>query len=115
MASLIIGFGLGAVRLVAELNKDELTGWLYIYADINFLHFAALLFVICAAVLVVGSLSAPPHSDAQLAGLTYATTAQARAALTSMRGADRRWQQTDRWLTVLLVALVALVWLYFTG
>ncbi len=115
IASLITGFGLGAVRLVAELNKDGLTGWLYTYADINFLHFAALLFVICTAVLIVGSLSAPPHSDAQLAGLTYATTGQARVAPASTRRADRRWLQMDRWLTVLLVALVALVWLYFTG
>ena len=41
IASLITGFGFGAVRLVAELNKDGLTGWLYTYADINFLHFAA--------------------------------------------------------------------------
>ena len=38
IASLITGFGFGAVRLVAELNKDGLTGWLYTYADINFLR-----------------------------------------------------------------------------
>ena len=115
IASLITGFGFGAVRLVAELNKDGLTGWLYTYADINFLHFAAFLFVICAAVLVVGSLSAPPHSDEQLAGLTYATAGQVSVARTSKPGADRGWQRMDQWLTVLLVALVAVVWLYFRG
>ena len=115
IASLITGFGFGAVRLVAELNKDGLTGWLYTYADINFLHFAAFLFVICAAVLVVESLGAPPHSDEQLAGLTYATAGQVSVARTSKPGADRGWRRMDQWLTVLLVALVALVWLYFRG
>jgi SSS family solute:Na+ symporter len=44
MASLLTGFVLGMGRLIAELNKEHLSGFLYNYADINFLHFAIFLF-----------------------------------------------------------------------
>ena len=33
------------VRLVAELNKEALSGWMYGFADIVFLHFAKVYFV----------------------------------------------------------------------
>lgn len=60
MAALGTGFVLGTGRLIAEPNKDHLSGMLRAYAEVNFLHFAALLFVVCVAVLVVASLGAPP-------------------------------------------------------
>jgi hypothetical protein len=46
-------------RLVAELNKAHLNpdGWLFAFADINFLHFAAILFALCSVVLVVAAWS----------------------------------------------------------
>jgi SSS family solute:Na+ symporter len=100
-------------RLVAELNKDALVGWLYAYANMNFLHFAVFLFVACTAILVLVSLSAPPASDRQLAGLTYATV---EAPDGTGRGSgvsdDKR---TDWALSLLLVVLVGMIWLYFTG
>jgi SSS family solute:Na+ symporter len=100
-------------RLVAELNKDSLGGWLYAYAAMNFLHFAVFLFVACTAILVLVSLSGPPASDRQLAGLTYATV----EALDGMRREpevpdDKR---TDWALSLCLVVLVGMIWLYFTG
>ncbi len=73
MAALGAGFVLGALRLVLELNAGSLSGPLLAYARLNFLHFAALLFAVCAAVLVLASLTAPAPPRAQLAGLTYAT------------------------------------------
>ncbi len=109
MASLLVGFVLGMGRLVAELNKDSLTGWLHSYADINFLHFAVLLFVVCTAVLIVVSLTAPRLGDAQLAGLTYATTSA------PARESPDPGRRRDLLLSLLLAALVGLVWLYFSG
>lgn len=73
MAALGAGFVLGALRLVLELNAGSLSGPLLAYARLNFLHFAALLFAICAAVLVLASLTAPAPARDKLAGLTYAT------------------------------------------
>lgn len=113
MASLLVGFVFGAARLVAELSKSQLDGWLYTFADINFLHFAIFLFVICVVVLVFVSFTAPAPSDEQLEGLTFATPGPV-SHIPRMRK-HRMWKRHDLWLTLGLIACVAAVWLYFTG
>ena len=70
MAALVTGFVLGMGRLVAELNKGSLDGLLFLYADVNFLHFAILLFLVCTAVLVGVSLLTPPPPPERVDGLT---------------------------------------------
>lgn len=107
MASLLTGFVLGMGRLVAEINKSALSGILYDYANVNFLHFAVFLFVVCSAVLVVVSLLSPPPAQHQVEGLTYAH----RTASES----DPVWRRRDVQLSFLLALAVGLVWLYFTG
>jgi SSS family solute:Na+ symporter len=106
MAALLTGLVLGAGRLVAELNKSSLSGWLLAYAEINFLHFAVLLFVICVATLVAVSLTAPAPSSTKLAGLTFATTPPDPAPA---RGRGR-----DALLSAVLVACVVGIWTYFS-
>jgi SSS family solute:Na+ symporter len=109
MAALLSGFVLGMGRLVAELSKSRLDGLLYTYADINFLHFAVVLFVICTTILVVVSLLTAPPPEEKVAGLTFATLSRTREA------AHRpRWRRTDAVLSLLLVACVAALWLYFS-
>ncbi len=112
MAALITGFVLGMGRLVAELNKGSLSGLLYTFADINFLHFALFLFVICTAVLVAVSFTAPAPSDKKLAGLTYATAEHLPSSLPASQPA---WRRKDLMLSALLVVLVGLIWIYFSG
>lgn len=56
MASLLTGFVLGIGRLIGEVNKESLKGGLYYFCDINYLHFAIFLFVICTAILIIVSL-----------------------------------------------------------
>jgi len=115
IASLLTGFVLGMGRLVLELTKGSLHGLLRAYADVNFLHFAVFLFAICTAVLVVVSLLTPPQTDAQLAGLTFATAEAGGAAglPDGVPRSDRR--RRDVWLSVVLAACVAAVWIYFRG
>ncbi len=115
MASLIAGFVLGMGRLAAELQKDSLSGWLYDYAAINFLHFAILLFAICTVVLVVVSLLTPEPSREQLRGLTFATAAETTEQTPDLAPSEPAWKRRDLWLSILVAACVALVWLYFTG
>jgi solute:Na+ symporter, SSS family len=108
MSSLLLGFVLGMGRLVAELNKGRLDGWLLGYAEINFLHFAALLFVVCSAVLVLVSLATPPPSAAQIEGLTFQTTRAAEP------GERRPAMGLEVALSLVLVATVAVIWWYFS-
>ncbi len=108
MISLIGGFVLGALRLVAELNADALgDGFLARYASMNFLHFAALLFVVCVVLLVVGSIGGRRESEGRLEGLTF-STAGGGMPVSRHRGALSL-------ASVVLVACVAAVWLWFRG
>lgn len=109
LAALITGFVLGMGRLVAELSKSQLDGLLFAYADINFLHFAIFLFVICTAVLVVVSLLTPPPPAEKVAGLTFATRGAPAAAV-----ATAGWRRMDTVLSIALAACVGAVWLYFS-
>jgi SSS family solute:Na+ symporter len=110
VAALASGFVLGLARLVLELNRDSLgDGFLAWYAGINFLHFAVLLFVVCSAVLVLASFTAPPPPDAQLAGLTLQTTARG----TGVAASNPAWRRTDVWLSVILAVVVATIWIVF--
>lgn len=111
IAALLTGFVIGMGRLVAELNKGRLDGdgWLYAFADINFLHFAALLFAFCSLVLVVGSLLSAPPAAERVDGLTFRRARGAEKAAEPERAL--RWEVA---LSALLVAAVATLWIYFS-
>ncbi len=109
MAALMTGFVLGMGRLVVEISSPLQRGLLEVYADINFLHFAIVLFVTCTAVLVIVSLLTPPPPASKVAGLTF-TTQDPAAALES----DRRWRARDLLLSLGLVVCVGVVWIYFS-
>lgn len=109
MAALIGGFILGVGRLIAELNRDGLTGWMHTYATINFLHFAVLLFVICTAILVGVSLVTAPPPPEKVDGITFDTTQR-----TTEGPRGRGWRRTDIVLSVLLALCVGAIWLYFS-
>ncbi|MEX0747950.1 MAG: sodium:solute symporter [Rhodothermales bacterium] len=126
IASLILGFVLGAARLILELANGQTRDGLAagsigeVVAEINFLHFAVYLFLICLVALVVVSLltPAPPHDKVK--GLTFATAEE------SVAGVDRQaisvqvetspiWRRRDLWLSAGVVLLVAALWMYFSG
>jgi SSS family solute:Na+ symporter len=114
MTSLTTGFVLGALRLVLELanglSKTGLTDgtvWAWI-AEINFLHFAVLLFVVCTVVLVTVSALTPAPTAAQLAGVTWGGGPP--APLVEGEARDRR---RDIALSLTLAALVGVLWIVF--
>jgi solute:Na+ symporter, SSS family len=109
MAALLTGFVLGMGRLVAEIGKQYLSGPLRTYADINFLHFAVLLFVVCSVILVVVSLLTPPPPPEKVAGLTFGGPARVVEA-----DGSRRWQRSDTVLSAGLAVCVLAIWLYFS-
>src|SRR5438094_5026068 len=78
ISSLLTGFVPGATRFVLELidraGVSHFTSpaarWLI---DMNFLHYAIFMFVVCSVVLIGVSLMTPAPDRKRLAGLTFAT------------------------------------------
>src|SRR5215470_9792592 len=76
ITSLLTGFGLGAVRFIAELaaaQGAQFSGLLEWLVKMNFLHYAIFMFIVCSVVLVAVSLMTPVPDRRKLAGLTFAT------------------------------------------
>jgi len=110
MTALVAGFSMGMLRLVAELNKVSLSGWLYWFATVNFLYFCIFSFLGCIVVLVVISFLTAEPSYEKIQGLTYATTVAADKA-----ASRASWNHKDVILSLIVVAIVAFTLIYFTG
>ena len=108
IAALATGFVLGILRLSLELMKESLSGFLYQYADINFLHFAFLLFLICTLVLVIVSYITSQPPSQKIDGITIHTVSD------KGRDEDKSWRRRDFLLSVLLIVCVGLIWIYFS-
>src|SRR5881409_482424 len=111
IASLLTGLVLGVLRLILELTNKASGGglapgtlWHWI-ATINFLHYAVLLFVICTFVLFIVSMMTPPPSPEKTAGLTYGGAVAA--------GETREDRRFEIGLSVLLVAIIGVLWIVF--
>ena len=106
MSALIVGFVLGALRLGLELGRAHLTEgsvWMWI-ATINFLHFAALLFLLSTVILVGVSLATPAPDPKQIEGLT-----RQKAPLEP----GRRRALPDALTSFALAAVIGVLWIIF--
>ncbi len=105
IAALLTGLVLGFTRLFGEIiNKQSplSDGPFRMMIEMNFLHFATFLFVVCSLVLVAVSLSTPAPSAASLNGLTFKYTPQ------NMRNhGDPAAHQRNIILSIALVTTVA--------
>jgi SSS family solute:Na+ symporter len=108
-AAMVTGFILGLVRIVLELSKDHLQGFLYQFATINFLYFCILLFLASIIIMVVVSLLSQKPDASQLNGLTFSTTVAADKA-----ASRASWNQWDVWLSVIVIVIIISVFLYFS-
>ena len=120
ISALLAGFVLGTLRFVLEVfdKSSHFQGaavrWLL---DMNFLHYAILMFAICSAVLIVVSLLTPAPDRAKLAGLTFATVDDKIDTVGVTRVSLARESPREHKLNVafslLLVATVVGLWIYF--
>jgi SSS family solute:Na+ symporter len=109
LTALIGGFVLGMLRLIAELNKDSLGGWLHTFADVNFLYFCVYLTLVCIGMMVVVSMFTRPPSYEKIDGLTYATT-----AARDKQASRASWTTRDLILSLVILAIIAAVLIYFS-
>lgn len=120
--SLLTGFFLGALRLILELvNGLEKSGladgtlWAWI-AEINFLHFAVLLFVLCTIILIGVSLFTKPPAPQQIEGITYKRAKRRPEEGTPAPiaiGMSRNQRRINVALSMLLAATISILWIVF--
>ncbi|MEJ2537773.1 MAG: sodium/solute symporter, partial [Calditrichia bacterium] len=109
LTALIGGFILGMLRLVAELNKSYLDGWLYSFANLNFLYFAIFLFLVCIAAMIIVSLLTDMPVFSKIQGLTYATTVSEDKAKSRAS-----WNYRDVILSIVVVLIIVCILIYFS-
>ncbi|HVY75712.1 MAG TPA: sodium/solute symporter, partial [Puia sp.] len=107
--AMVTGFVLGLIRIVLELSRDHLHGFLYQFATINFLYFCILLFVFSILLMVIVSLFSQKPDPSQLNGLTFSTTVAADKA-----ASRASWNRLDVWLSVIVILIIISVFLYFS-
>jgi len=120
ISSLLVGFAMGTIRFILEvMDKSRhfdstAIRWL---VDMNFLHYAILMFVVCAGVLIGISLMTPAPERKKLAGLTFATIDEKlQTTLVSghkIAGETRLEHRINLVFTLLLLATVIALWIYF--
>ncbi|WKZ61042.1 MAG: sodium:solute symporter [Cyclobacteriaceae bacterium] len=109
MTVLVGGAIIGALRIFLELNKSSLSGFLYEFANLNFLYFCIALFVFSVVVLVGVSLLTEKPSEEQIKGLTFATTVAEDRAKTRAS-----YNKTDIVLSLIVVVLIVMIFMYFS-
>ncbi len=111
IVALWTGFIFGIFRLVTEflskegiimVSQDSLLG---ILLEINFLHFAIILFVFSTAVLMIVSKTGYPQPAEVLKTVTFQR---------KPKGTSYKWS-SDKTLTVVLIALVLALWWIFSS
>lgn len=100
--SLLIGAFLGSIRLILEIYKSSLSGFWLWYADMNFLHFALFLFLICSVVLILFSILSERRIGIQDRGLSLNFLKKNKYSLNLNQG-----------LSLALVCIIIFLWYEF--
>ncbi|MFH1743418.1 MAG: sodium:solute symporter [bacterium] len=109
ISSLVLGFILGAARLILELlykGGMEIPGCIQWLAIMNFLHFAVLLFVISTCNLFLVSFLTKEPAREKIRGLTFQTIQESPTR-------EKPWHRTNVVLSIALVIIVLLLWYTF--
>jgi len=120
ISSLLTGFVLGALRFVLEVldkTRHYESGFVRWLVDMNFLHYAIFMFVVCTVVLIGVSLMYPAPDRKKLAGLTFATVDDkidsTEVARPHLAKETRSEHMMNVAFTVVLLATVISLWIYF--
>ena len=107
------GFILGMLKLTCQAffgaGKIESPSWLAAIGDFNFLYATGVLFAISIVLLVVGSLTSPAPTEAQVSGLTY-------GSIRAQAGDEIRksWDWGNKLMATFILLAVGGMYLYFS-
>jgi solute:Na+ symporter, SSS family len=120
ISSLLVGFVLGAVRFIFEVldkARHYESGAIRWLVDMNFLHYAILMFVICSLVLIGVSMMYPAPERKKIAGLTFATVDDkidsVEVKTAHLQKETRLERSLNLGFTLILLATVIGLWIYF--
>lgn len=117
IAALLVGFGMGIFRLAVDTPVKLSDGFAYdtgsflwIINNMFFQYYSLLITIVCVVVMIVVSYATGNPSYDKISGLTYGT-------LTEQDRKESRasWTTRDVVLSVLLVVLILIAYIYFTG
>ena len=116
LATLITGFAMGLFRLAVD-TPVKLMGtpyaersFLWVVNNIFFQYYSLLITVVCIAVFIIVSYATRQPDYAKIGGLTFSTMTEEDRQATRAT-----WSTKDVLLSILLVALIISIYLYFTG
>ena len=107
--TLIVGFSLGIFRLfldviVKSLNEGSFLYWL---AKINWLHYGVIIFIICALLMILISVTGSHNTAEQLKYIRAAATDEDRAATRAS------WNKWDVVHSVIILSIIVTFYIYF--
>ncbi|WP_276500329.1 sodium:solute symporter [Terrimonas pollutisoli] len=116
LATLLTGFAMGLFRLIVD-TPVKLGGaayaegsFLWIVNNIFFQYYSLLITIVCIIVFLVVSYATKQPDYTKIAGLTFSTMSEQDRMETRSS-----WNWKDVGLSVLLVAVIIAIYLYFTG
>jgi SSS family solute:Na+ symporter len=117
LAALYSGFALGLIRLAIDTPVKLGSGFAYtegtflwIINNIFFQYYGLLIFIISLAVMYIVSYMTEAPDYARISGLTFGTRTEEQKKMTR-----DSWSAIDVFLSVLVVVLILLAYIYFSG
>ncbi|MBN1184167.1 MAG: sodium:solute symporter [Bacteroidales bacterium] len=117
LASLIVGFTLGLIRLAIDTPVKLMTGFTYetgsflwIMNNVFFQYYSIIILVVCILVMVIVSYMTTAPDYIKIQGLTFGTrTAE------NLKETRESWNSKDVIASVIVVILIVAAYLYFRG
>ncbi|HJQ80894.1 MAG TPA: sodium:solute symporter [Lacipirellulaceae bacterium] len=117
LAALIVGFAMGAFRLVVDtpISLGLKAGYepgtlLWIVNNIYFQYYSLLIFLVSSAVMIAVSLMTAAPDARQIQGLTYGTVTD-----DDRRISRRSWNAIDVIASCVVIAAIIAAYVYFSG
>jgi SSS family solute:Na+ symporter len=117
LATLIIGFLMGLVRLAIDTPAKFITGFTYtegsflwIINNMFFQYYSLLITAVCVIVMIAVSYATKEPSYDKINGLTYSTTSK-----NDKEASKASWTKGDAITSGLVIVLIIAMYMYFTG
>jgi SSS family solute:Na+ symporter len=117
LAALITGFGLGLLRLAIDTPVKLIDGFAYtqgsflwIMNNLYFQYYSVVITIVCILVMIIVSYATQAPDYAKISGLTFGTVTDEHR-----KESRASWSRGDVVASVIVVILIILCYLYFTG